>query len=102
MKIKIKKYLKENKKINKNHFFIFSNQPEEAKNLCPYYCKWTRENKDFTCENEWLGMETHAKLLEAFINKQKLSKEILYEIKGIDIAPNIDIGAERRFLFRRY
>lgn len=87
------------------HWCVFSktfpNQPEEAKNLCPYYCKWTRENKDFSCENDWLGIEAHDKLLEAFINKQKLSKHVLYEIKGIDIASTIDIGSERRFLFRR-
>ena len=30
----------------------FPNQPEEAKNLCPYFSHWTRENKDFSVENE--------------------------------------------------
>ena len=29
------------------------NAPEEGKYLCPYYMHWTKENKDFSKENEW-------------------------------------------------
>lgn len=49
----------------------YPNQPEEAKGLCPYFCRWTRENKNFSVEYEWLGAENHDKILEAFQRKLK-------------------------------
>ena len=62
------------------HWCVFSatkpKQPEEAKNLCPYFSHWTRETKDFTVEYEWQGMENHEAVLEAFKKKgQKVSEE---------------------------
>ena len=57
------------------HWCIFSktnpNQPEEAKNLCPYYCNWTKEKKDFSKDFEWMGIENHDAILEAFIAKNE-------------------------------
>lgn len=46
----------------------FPNQPEEAKNLCPYYCNWTKDKKDFSSDFVWMGEENHQAILEAFIN----------------------------------
>ena len=42
------------------------NQPEEAKGLCPYYCKWTMENKDRSVNYKWLGVKKHQQILEDF------------------------------------
>lgn len=81
------------------HWCVFSgtfpNQPEEAKNLCPYYSHWTRENKDFSVENEWMGEAQHAAILEAFING--------YKDNSIQIKPKIDLdqNKERRFILRK-
>ena len=82
------------------HWCVFSgtfpNQPEEAKNLCPYYSHWTRENKDFSVENDWMGEDNHAAILEAFINS--------YKKDGVNLKPEIKIEKEdtnRRFLLRR-
>lgn len=71
----------------------YPNQPEEAKNLCPYYSHWTRENKDFSVENEWMGKENHEAILEAFINSYGLQPEIKVTKTEPD---NV-----RRFLLRR-
>lgn len=80
------------------HWCIFSktypNQPEEAKNLCPYFSHWTRETKDFSVENEWMGEENHLQILESFINDYKSDDIILPEIK-------IEKDNSRRFLIRR-
>ena len=72
------------------------NQKEEAKNLCPYYCNWTETNRDFTQDFEWMGRENHEKILEAFINKNKESIQIIpsEEIK-------INNFNERRFFLRK-
>ena len=43
--------------------------PKEGKMLCPYYMHWTRENKDFSKENECEGMEHHESILEAYHKK---------------------------------
>jgi len=55
------------------HWCVFSptypNQPQEAKNLCPYFCKWTKENKTTEIENEWQGESMHPVILEKFIKK---------------------------------
>lgn len=65
------------------HWCVFSatkpNQPEEAKNLCPYFSHWTRDNKDFTVEYEWMGLENHEAILEAFVNKGKEAPKISEE-----------------------
>lgn len=56
------------------HWCVFSNtypnQPAEAKNLCPYFCKWTRDNKTKNVENYWQGDERHQVILERFIKKE--------------------------------
>lgn len=47
------------------------NQKEEAKNLCPYFMKWTRQNKNKSVAYEWMGIENHDAILTAFIKEQK-------------------------------
>ncbi len=81
------------------HWCVFSktypNQPEEAKNLCPYFSHWTAENrKDFSVENPWMGEENHLAILEAFINDYKTDKVALPEIK-------VERDNSRKFLIRR-
>ena len=81
------------------HWCIFSetfpNQPKEAKKLCPYFSHWTKLNKDFSVENEWLGAENHEKIMEAFKND--------YKPKEIMLKPTIEIvDSARRFIIRRY
>lgn len=44
----------------------YPNQPEEAKGLCPYYCNWTKEKKDFSPHYRWLGIKKHPLILESF------------------------------------
>lgn len=80
------------------HWCIFSetfpNQPKEAKKLCPYFSHWTKLNKDFSVENEWLGAENHEKIMEAFKND--------YKPKGVMLKPTIEIvDSARRFIIRR-
>lgn len=82
------------------HWCVFSgtfpNQPEEAKKLCPYFSHWTRENKDVSVENEWMGEENHSAILEAFINNYKKDDIIMPEIK----IEKEQRDTTRRFLFR--
>lgn len=63
------------------HWCIFSktnpNQPEEAKNLCPYYCNWTKDKKDFSKDFEWMGIENHDAILEAFIAKNEKASQVV-------------------------
>jgi putative RecB family exonuclease len=63
------------------HWCVFSptnpNQPAEAKNLCPYFCKWTRDNKTDEVENQWQGESMHPVILENFIKKNTEGKENL-------------------------
>lgn len=47
------------------------NQPEEAKNLCPYHSLWTRENKTMKSEFYWAGNMNHKHLLEMYIKKHE-------------------------------
>jgi len=80
------------------HWCVFSetfpNQPEEAKKLCPYFSHWTKLNKDFTKENEWMGEENHEAILEAFKNN--------YKPKEPRIKPVIELSdPSRRYLIRR-
>lgn len=80
------------------HWCIFSHtypdQPQEAKNLCPYFSHWTKLVKDFTVENEWMGEENHNRILEAFISGYKPKQPL--------IKPVIDIvDPARRFIIRR-
>ena len=60
------------------HWCVFSptypNQPKEAKNLCPYFCKWTKENKTDEVENEWQGENMHPVILESFVKKNTEGK----------------------------
>ena len=57
------------------HWCSFSDtcptQPEEGKNLCPYRSNWTKEKKDFSVDFEWLGIENHEAVLEAYIKKHQ-------------------------------
>lgn len=57
------------------HWCVFSktypNQPNEAKNLCPYFSQWTRENKTKNVNSKWQGEERHMTILEKFIKKEK-------------------------------
>lgn len=87
------------------HWCVFSktfpDQPEEAKNLCPYYCKWTKEKKDFSKEFEWMGIENHEAILADFIrnstpqNNKTSSDPIMLPL-------NINCSdSDRMFLIRR-
>ena len=72
----------------------FPNQPEQAKNLCPYYSHWTKEDNDFSVENEWMGPENHPKILDAFVNGYKPKQPML--------KPTIElVDPIRRFIIRR-
>ena len=52
----------------------FGQQPGNEKyNLCPYYSHWTRQNKNFSKENEWIGLENHEIVMESFNKKYNLS-----------------------------
>ena len=51
------------------------NAPEEGKHLCPYFMHWTKENKDFSKENEWHGLENHQKVMEAYQKKYQNTEE---------------------------
>jgi putative RecB family exonuclease len=61
------------------HWCVFSptnpNQPESAKNLCPYFCKWTKQDKTNEVENEWQGENMHPVILESFVKKNTEGKE---------------------------
>lgn len=48
----------------------FPNQPEEAKNLCPYYSTWTKSNRSFGTDYFWMGPEHHEEIMKDFLNKQ--------------------------------
>lgn len=86
------------------HWCIFShtypNQPDSAKNLCPYFSHWTKTNKDFSVENHWMGEGNHQAILEAFTSKnlrrQQPSKDIITIMKD-----PININSERKFRLRR-
>ena len=54
------------------------NQPEEGKNLCPYRSNWTKDNRNFSVEFEWMGEENHEAILSAYIDKhaQKTTLDI--------------------------
>lgn len=42
------------------------NAADDTKWLCPYHMNWTRERKCFDKENEWMGLENHQTILEAY------------------------------------
>lgn len=50
------------------------NADKDCKFLCPYFCKWTKENKVFYKENEWQGAEAHPLVLEHFKQVHGLAK----------------------------
>lgn len=50
----------------------YPNQPSAAKGLCPYFCKWTKENKDLTTNYRWLGVKKHQQILESFKKEAEL------------------------------
>lgn len=86
------------------HWCIFSktypNQPEEAKNLCPYCCNWTKDKKDFSKDFEWMGLENHDAILEAFIAKNQTVS--MPEIKKPLLEPiALDINNSRMTFIRR-
>lgn len=83
------------------HWCVFSptyieGQPEDAKNLCPYFCHWTRSKKDFSIEFEWAGLENHKNVLEAYMNKNKDSIVITKTDSKQKTPDN-----SRRFILRR-
>lgn len=59
-------------------------QPEEGKNLCPYYCKWTRENKTMAVLNRWQGKEKDILLVESL---KKPQVKVTTTIRPITINP---------------
>lgn len=76
------------------------NQPEEAKGLCPYYSHWTKENKDMSVENEWMGEDNHEAILEAFRNGKK--KTIIKPISISKKQEEFNIEIENIFNKRRF
>ena len=48
--------------------------PEEGKYLCPYYSHWTKDNKDFSTENDWHGLDNHNAILEAYHKKYNINQ----------------------------
>lgn len=78
----------------------FPNQPEEAKYLCPYFCHWTRDNKDFSVEYEWMGIENNDKIIEDFKNKSTInSNQRLTSTIYLEPLSLIDL-TQRKFIFR--
>lgn len=79
------------------HWCVFSktfpNQPESAKNLCPYCSNWTPSFKNNTCDFEWLGIENHENVLADFISKSKNNNDSI-SINKIRLIP------DRILLFR--
>lgn len=79
------------------HWCVFSktfpNQPEEAKNLCPYYCKWTKDNRDFGTEFDWMGIEHHAEILAQFSKSDNCYKQqlVTQKITPYTVADRITI-----------
>lgn len=81
------------------HWCVFSptyieGQPEEGKGLCPYFCHWTKVNKDFSVEFEWAGKDNHEKVLEAY------AKQIERDEKKI-VVTKAPVDSSRRFLIRK-
>lgn len=52
------------------------NQPEEGKNLCPYYSLWTRESKTHAVSHRWRGMENHDSIMAHELKKQAKINEV--------------------------
>lgn len=77
-------------------------QPEEAKNLCPYFSHWTKEKSTSEVEYVWMGEKNHEAILKAFIDSQvpKEEKHIIIS----PIAPTKEQSPEnlvvRNFLFK--
>ena len=76
----------------------YPDQPEEAKGLCPYFCKWTRDKKDFSVNHEWMGIENNAAIIEAFNNKINGQSQ-----PKVEIDPVIELFNDnnRKFFIRR-
>ena len=59
------------------HWCVFSgtypNQPTEAKGLCPYFSKWTRENKTNDVNTQWRGIVADNEIVKNF--KSLLDKQ---------------------------
>lgn len=82
------------------------NQPEEAKNLCPYFSHWTRDNKDFSVEYDWMGEANHERILEHFKKKNQPESEteyrkIIRSLKSEIILEDKSKKEARRFTLRR-
>lgn len=39
---------------------------KDTKFLCPYFSHWTKDNHDFSKENEWMGIENNTSITEAY------------------------------------
>lgn len=78
-------------------------QKEEAKGLCPYYSKWTSENKTSEVRYEWMGPENHEAIMKDFQAVLELQSGKSIIIKSINENRNIAKLNEngRRFLVRR-
>ena len=47
------------------------NQPEEGKNLCPYYMLWTKDNKTKKVANKWKGLDQHEAIMKKYLLEQQ-------------------------------
>lgn len=77
----------------------YPKQPEEAKNLCPYYSLYTKDNKRFNdVDFIWMGLENHEAIMDEFLKRNK-KEELLY--KKVEEQPTTINTTERRFILRK-
>jgi len=83
------------------HWCVYSKtypkQPEEAKNLCPYFSHWKPDKKDFSVEYDWMGRVQHDAILAQFIENELHPKEVI-TIKPVNV--NL-ANKDRYFILRR-
>lgn len=82
------------------------NQPDEGKNLCPYRSNWTKENKNFSVDFEWMGIDNHQQILEAYIKQQeklnyKPDENIVANIPELVFNSNNHVNTDRIRIVRR-
>ena len=44
-------------------------QPEAGRNLCPYYMRWTQDDKTRSVENRWMGPARHKAVMEGWLRR---------------------------------
>lgn len=57
------------------------NTANDARYLCPYFCHWTRQKKDFSVENKWAGQGSHKTILESYLAKNGITIEVIDKLR---------------------